>query len=61
MNDNPEKLDAMYNRLVGPGGANLLPENIKWQAVTHRSFDHGMQPFNDKLAFMGRNFCFEGG
>jgi large subunit ribosomal protein L15 len=30
-----------------------LPAEIKWQAITHKSFDHGRQPFNEKLAVFG--------
>jgi len=26
----------------------------KWLAVTHKSFDHGRQGFNDRLAFLGK-------
>ena len=51
VNDNPRVLDAMYKKLFGkdPG----LSEEVKWQAVTHKSFDHGKQPFNSKLRFFG--------
>lgn len=53
VNNNPEKLDDMYNRLLGPGGSRLLPEELKWLAVTHKSFDQGRRGFNDRLALMG--------
>jgi large subunit ribosomal protein L15 len=26
----------------------------QWQALTHKSFDHGRRPFNDKLAYLGK-------
>lgn len=53
VNNDPRKLDAMYERLLGPGGSKMLPEEIKWLAVTHKSFDQGRRGFNDRLALMG--------
>ncbi|KAI5839597.1 ribonuclease-III-like-domain-containing protein [Morchella snyderi] len=52
VNEDPEKLDAMYRSLLG--GNSGLSEEIKLQAVTHKSFDHGWQPYNEKLAFFGK-------
>ncbi|POR39767.1 Uncharacterized protein TPAR_00053 [Tolypocladium paradoxum] len=54
VNNSPERLDDMYNRLLGPGGSKMLPEELKWLAVTHKSFDQGRRGFNDRLALMGR-------
>ncbi|KFG78688.1 hypothetical protein MANI_002019 [Metarhizium anisopliae] len=54
VNNDPAKLDNMYNRLLGPGGSKMLPEELKWLAVTHKSFDQGRRGFNDKLALLGR-------
>jgi large subunit ribosomal protein L15 len=54
INSNPKRLDEMYERLLGPGGSKMLPEELKWLAVTHKSFDQGRRGFNDKLALMGR-------
>ncbi|KYK60810.1 hypothetical protein DCS_01948 [Drechmeria coniospora] len=54
VNNNPGRLDDMYNRLLGPGGAKMLPDELKWLAVTHKSFDQGRRGFNDRLALMGR-------
>ncbi|KAG6002387.1 hypothetical protein E4U21_003147 [Claviceps maximensis] len=54
VNNNPGRLDDMYNRFLGPGGSKMLPEELKWLAVTHKSFDQGRRGFNDKLALMGR-------
>lgn len=51
VNDDPKKLDAAYEKILGED--TKLPAEIKWQAVTHKSFDHGRQPFNEKLAFLG--------
>ncbi|KAK3373108.1 ribonuclease-III-like-domain-containing protein [Lasiosphaeria ovina] len=53
-NEDPEKLDAMYNRFLGPSGELMLPDEIKWLAVTHKSFDFGRRGFNTKLAYYGR-------
>lgn len=44
----------MYNRLLGRDGEKMLPEEIKWLAVTHKSFDYGRRGFNTKLAYFGR-------
>ncbi|KAL2142984.1 hypothetical protein VTI28DRAFT_443 [Corynascus sepedonium] len=53
-NDDPAKLDAMYNRLLGSKGDRMLPDEIKWLAVTHKSFDQGRRGFNTRLAYFGR-------
>ena len=52
-NEDPEKLDAMYIKFLGKGGDKVLTEEIKWLAVTHKSFDQGRRGFNDRLAFFG--------
>jgi len=52
VNDDPHKLDAMYTKLFGREME--LPDEVKWQAITHKSFDHGRQPFNSKLRFLGK-------
>jgi large subunit ribosomal protein L15 len=53
-NDDPAKLDAMYNRLLGANGDRMLPDEIKWLAITHKSFDQGRRGFNTRLAYFGR-------
>lgn len=53
VNNDPERLDRMYDTLLGPGGATMLPEELKWLAVTHKSFDQGRRGFNDRLALLG--------
>ncbi|KAJ8125564.1 hypothetical protein O1611_g8075 [Lasiodiplodia mahajangana] len=35
----------------------MLPDELKWLAVTHKSFDQGRRGFNDRLAFLGRQIC----
>ncbi len=52
-NNDPAKLDAMYNRLLGTDGDRMLPDEIKWLAVTHKSFDQGRRGFNTRLAYFG--------
>ena len=52
-NDDPEKLDRFYVKFLGRGGDTMLTEEIKWQAITHKSFDQGRRGFNDRLAFFG--------
>ncbi|KAJ6440086.1 FKH1-like protein [Purpureocillium lavendulum] len=58
VNSSPERLDDMYERLLGPGGSKMLPEELKWLAVTHKSFDQGRRGFNDRLALMGACLLF---
>ena len=53
VNNDPERLDEVYNRLLGGSGHNLLGEETKWLAVTHKSFDHGKRGYNERLAVLG--------
>ena len=53
VNEDPEKLDRVYERVLGPDGHKMLTEEVKWLAVTHKSFDHGRRGYNDRLAFLG--------
>ncbi|KAI9802351.1 MAG: hypothetical protein M1833_001857 [Piccolia ochrophora] len=43
----------MYVRFLGPDGHRMLTEEVKWLAMTHKSFDHGRRGFNDRLAYLG--------
>ncbi|KFY10712.1 hypothetical protein V492_04885 [Pseudogymnoascus sp. VKM F-4246] len=54
VNEDPALLDAMYTKFLGMGGENALTDEVKWLAVTHKSFDQGRRGFNDKLAFLGK-------
>ena len=54
VNSDPRKLDMVYVRMLGNGGDRLLPEEVKWLAITHKSFDHGRRGFNDRLAYFGQ-------
>ncbi|KAL8754081.1 MAG: hypothetical protein Q9199_004579 [Rusavskia elegans] len=54
VNEDPEKLDRAYIRVLGNDGDQLLTDEVKWLAVTHKSFDHGRRGFNDRLAYLGR-------
>lgn len=56
VNEDPALLDAMYAKFLGMGGENALSDEVKWLAVTHKSFDQGRRGFNDKLAFLGMWF-----
>jgi large subunit ribosomal protein L15 len=56
-NKDAQILDKVYNTLLGSDGDTVLPEEIKWLAVTHKSFDHARRGFNDKLAFLGKRLC----
>lgn len=53
VNEDPAKLDEFYERFLGYNGSRMLPEELKWLAVTHKSFDYGRRGFNTKLAFFG--------
>lgn len=53
MNEDPKKLDDALNKFLGRDGERLLPDELKWLAVTHKSFDQGRRGFNDRLAFLG--------
>lgn len=53
INKDPAKLDEVYIRMLGRDGDKLLSEEVKWLAVTHKSFDHGRRGFNDRLAYLG--------
>lgn len=57
VNEDPEKLDNVLKRVLGPDGERMLPDELKWLAVTHKSFDQGRRGFNDRLAFLGRQIC----
>lgn len=54
VNKDPEKLDQVYSRVLGVGGDKILTDEVKWLAVTHKSFDHGRRGYNDRLAYLGR-------
>lgn len=53
VNEDPAVLDQVYTQLLGHSGPKMLTEEVKWLAVTHKSFDHGRRGFNDRLAFLG--------
>ena len=53
VNSDPRRLDDVYDRVLGKGGRAMLTEEVKWLAVTHKSFDHGRRGFNDRLCFLG--------
>ncbi|EAW12660.1 mitochondrial 54S ribosomal protein mL57 [Aspergillus clavatus NRRL 1] len=54
VNSDPKALDQFYIRLLGADGDKVLSEEVKWLAVTHKSFDQGRRGFNDRLAFIGK-------
>lgn len=59
VNEDPAKVDAMYVKMLGRGGDKVLTDDIKWLAITHKSFDQGRRGFNDRLAFFGRPSAYE--
>ncbi|KAL5615617.1 hypothetical protein BROUX41_005656 [Berkeleyomyces rouxiae] len=54
VNEDPDLLDGMYTRLLGRDGSRLLTDELKWLAVTHKSFDQARRGMNDRLAYIGR-------
>jgi large subunit ribosomal protein L15 len=55
-NSDPARLDQFYIKFLGRGGDKVLSEEVKWLAVTHKSFDQGRRGFNDRLALLGMKF-----
>lgn len=53
VNSDPALLDQFYIRMLGNNGDKMLSDELKWLAVTHKSFDQGRRGFNDRLAFLG--------
>lgn len=53
VNESADELAAFYRR-IGVTDEMELPEALQWQAVTHKTFDHGFQPYNEKLYYMGK-------
>jgi large subunit ribosomal protein L15 len=53
-NEDPKKLNDFYAQMLGQGGEQMLSEEVKWLAVTHKSFDQGRRGFNDRLSYFGR-------
>ena len=59
VNEDPERLDKVYMEVLGKSGDQVLTEEVKWLAVTHKSFDQGRRGYNDRLAFLGMvNYVF---
>lgn len=56
VNSDPKLLDQFYIRFLGDDGDKVLSDEVKWLAVTHKSFDQGRRGFNDRLAFLGMLF-----
>ncbi|KAF1991192.1 hypothetical protein K402DRAFT_389382 [Aulographum hederae CBS 113979] len=54
VNNDPHQLDTVYTKILGYGGDKMLGDEVKWLAVTHKSFDHGRRGFNDRLAILGK-------
>lgn len=55
VNEDPRLLNSAYVKMLGSDGDKMLPEEIKWLAITHKSYDHGRRGFNDRLALFGRS------
>jgi len=53
VNTSSSVLNEAYVKVLGNGGDEVLTEEVKWLAVTHKSFDHGRRGYNDRLALLG--------
>lgn len=53
VNESQQRLDEVFQNVLGGNGHRMLPKEIMWLAVTHKSFDHGRRGYNDRLAFFG--------
>ena len=53
VNEDPRTLDQVYQNVLGRGKHLLLTEEVRWLAITHKSFDQGRRGYNDRLAFLG--------
>ncbi|KAI9647396.1 hypothetical protein NHQ30_003781 [Ciborinia camelliae] len=54
VNSDPKRLDRFYIQFLGREGDQVLTDDVKWLAITHKSFDQGRRGFNDRLAYFGR-------
>ncbi|RKF55100.1 putative rnase iii domain protein [Erysiphe neolycopersici] len=59
-NSDPKRLDRFYKTFLGPGGDKLLSDEVKWLAITHKSFEQGARGFNDRLAFLDQSESLAG-
>ncbi|MCJ1467007.1 hypothetical protein MMC07_005629 [Pseudocyphellaria aurata] len=53
VNESQERLDEVFENVLGANGHRMLPKEVMWLTVTHKSFDHGRRGYNDRLAFFG--------
>lgn len=53
VNESQQRLDDVFDNVLGRKGHQMLPKELMWLAVTHKSFDHGKRGYNDRLAFFG--------
>ena len=54
VNESQKVLNEFYIKLLGEGGDAVLTDEVKWLAVTHKTFEQGKRGYNDRLAFLGR-------
>lgn len=53
VNESQDRLDEVFDNVLGRDGHRVLPEEVMWLAVTHKSFDHARRGYNERLAFFG--------
>ncbi|CAF9903261.1 MAG: hypothetical protein GOMPHAMPRED_000159 [Gomphillus americanus] len=54
VNESSKVLDDFYTKLLGEGGDTVLTDEVKWLAVTHKTFEQGKRGYNDRLGFLGK-------
>lgn len=54
VNEDPARLDQVLDNVLGEASSTFLTDEVKWLAVTHKSFDQGRRGYNDRLAYFGK-------
>ncbi|KAF1812290.1 hypothetical protein P152DRAFT_371938, partial [Eremomyces bilateralis CBS 781.70] len=57
VNDDPKVLDDFYRRFLGSRPELVPSEEVRWIAITHKSFDQGARGYNARLAYMGKRIA----
>lgn len=52
----PGTADTLKSTKEFLGSEYLLPDELILQVLTHKSFAHGLKPYNENLAIIGRHF-----
>ena len=58
VNQSWETVDKFYSSLFGFEDyieRKYLTKELAWQSITYKSYNHGVDPYNEKLAHLGQN------